>query len=254
MGFSFKQFHIDDDKCGMPVSTDGVLLGAWAPLNPAQHILDIGAGSGLLTLMAAQRTQTNSNPQSLITAIEIDDDACIDCQTNTNASPWCDRINLLKGDIRQLLESEQKDNPQQSLIGRFDHIICNPPYFETGPKSSQNARAQARHTQSLSFAQLQSCISQLLSPQGLASLILPIVEAKRFILLLDNHGLTLLHNTKVSTVEGKAPSRNLLLIGHNTPIVQNITPPLANSLSIRNKQGHYTQQMIELTRDFYLKI
>ena len=94
MPFTFKQFHIDDNRCGMPVSTDGVLLGAWAPLSQAQTILDIGAGSGLLSLMAAQRSQAK------ITAIELDDQAALDCQHNFNASAWSDRLELICCDIQ----------------------------------------------------------------------------------------------------------------------------------------------------------
>lgn len=113
MPFSFKQFHIDDSQCGMPVSTDGVLLGAWAPLIAADTVLDIGAGSGLLSLMVAQRSQAK------ITAIELDHGAAIDCQYNFNQSPWTKRLTLIPCSIQQYCAS--------TVTPRFDHIICNPP-------------------------------------------------------------------------------------------------------------------------------
>lgn len=238
----------------MPVSTDGVLLGAWAPLNHARRILDIGAGSGLLSLMAAQRTQNNHGSQSLIHAIEIDTSACEDCRQNFNASPWHNRLSLINGDIKSLIKTGSHEEKACLPLAYYDHIVCNPPYFETGPKASQATRAQARHTQTLKFSELQTCIAKLLNQEGVASLVLPMVEAEKFISLLESQNLMLLHSTQVSTVEGKAPSRCLMLIGHNTPIPVNLTTSLTDSLSIRNQQGHYTQQMIELTQDFYLKI
>lgn len=123
MPFTFKQFHVDDSHCGMPVSTDGVLLGAWAPLTQAKTILDIGAGSGLLSLMAAQRSE------AVIQALEIDPLAAQDCQHNIDQSPWSDRITLIQADLLQWYPLAQTQAQTQ-----FDHILCNPPYFDNGPQ------------------------------------------------------------------------------------------------------------------------
>ena len=119
MPFTFKLFHVDDSRCGMPVSTDGVLLGAWAPLVQAKTILDIGAGSGLLSLMAAQRSLAK------ITAIELDTDAALDCQQNFNASTWPERLEVICCDIQTY--SQTCNRAEQGK--QFEHIICNPPYF-----------------------------------------------------------------------------------------------------------------------------
>ncbi|MCE9677786.1 methyltransferase [Shewanella sp. AS1] len=237
MPFSFKQFHIQDSHCGMPVSTDGVVLGAWAPLTRANHILDIGAGSGLLSLMAAQRSRAK------ITAIEIDAGAALDCQANMDASPWRDRMVLIHQSVTRWSEATAQ---------RFDHILCNPPYFANGPQSQKTTRAQARHTSSLDFQALLDCIQRLLLPNGQASLILPSVSLIEFIALLPRHSLSLEALLDVSSVEGKQAHRHLLLIGHITEETQ--TAPLRQSLTIRTKQGQYTQAMIDLTRDFYLKL
>lgn len=94
MAFTFKQFHIDDLNCGMPVSTDGVILGAWSPLSQAQQILDIGAGSGLLSLMAAQRSLGR------ITAVELEEKAAAACLYNMVQSPWADRLSVIHCDIQ----------------------------------------------------------------------------------------------------------------------------------------------------------
>ncbi|QYJ85577.1 methyltransferase [Shewanella mesophila] len=236
MPFSFKQFHIDDSHCGMPVSTDGVLLGAWAPLPDAESILDIGAGSGLLSLMAAQRSAAK------VTAIEIDTHAAMDCLYNINQSPWRDRIALTTQCVTQWLKTASE---------QYDHIICNPPYFDNGPQSNDQRRAQARHTDSLSFKMLLSTIKRLLSQDGKASLILPQPSLSRFVSLLDDYGLTLVEQVDVTSVEGKPPQRHLLLLSHRPAQPSQVK---VSQLTIRTRFGEYTQEMIELTRAFYLKM
>ncbi|GIU47399.1 tRNA1(Val) (adenine(37)-N6)-methyltransferase [Shewanella algidipiscicola] len=239
MPFSFKQFHIDDSHCGMPVSTDGVLLGAWAPLTEASKILDIGAGSGLLSLMAAQRSK------GIITAIELDHDAAIDCSNNIDTSPWASRITLVPQCINQWLSQ-----PTQPSL--FDHIVCNPPYFDNGPQAATERRALARHTQSLSFQQLLEAIKTLLHPEGRASLILPTQSLKAFLSQLSAHQLTLIKRVDVASIEGKIPHRHLLLLGHQEPIAPHSDKP--ESLCIRDRSGKYTQEMVALTKAFYLKL
>ncbi|WOT06936.1 tRNA1(Val) (adenine(37)-N6)-methyltransferase [Shewanella youngdeokensis] len=242
MSFSFKQFHITDTRCGMPVSTDGVLLGAWAPLTHAKSVLDIGAGSGLLSLMAAQRCPAD------ITAIELDESAALDCQHNFNHSPWAERLSLFTGAV------------QQYSLGftsaKFDHIICNPPYFDNGPQSSSKLRATARHTDSLGFSELLHAIKQLLNQTGLASLILPSVEARQLLSQLQQHQLSCQHMVAVASVEGKEPNRKLLLLSHensvNTLCFEDVKS--ASTLAIRKQNGQYTDEFIQLTHSFYLKL
>ncbi|MCL2913559.1 methyltransferase [Shewanella corallii] len=232
MPFTFKQFHIDDQGCGMPVSTDAVVLGAWAPLTQAKQILDIGAGSGLLSLMAAQRSTAH------ITAVEIDDAAIQACQRNIDASPWADRISLIAGDISEIATKQSQ---------RFDHIICNPPYFETGPQSDKTGRATARHTDKLTFAALTRAFDGLLSEQGKITLIMPIESLAAWNKALEQTPqLTLLHQCDVVSVRGKVAKRVLLLLGRNR------ATPVQSQLVLREPNNSYSQEMIALTRDFYL--
>ncbi|MCL1052084.1 methyltransferase [Shewanella abyssi] len=242
MPFSFKQFHIDDSRCGMPVSTDAVLLGAWAPLTNAKTILDIGAGSGLLSLMAAQRSQAQ------ITAIELDQSAALDCQYNFNQSPWSASLTLLTSSIQQYCITAVKQS--------FDHIICNPPYFDNGPQSSSSLRATARHCDSLSFDELLRAISYLLCPAGKASLILPTTAAAQLLSQLDQHSLACEHAVAVSSVEGKSPNRQLLLLNKtddtNTLLDQKLDS--VSTLAIRQTDGQYTDKLAQLTKSFYLKL
>ncbi|MDB2386346.1 methyltransferase [Shewanella sp.] len=236
MPFSFKQFHIDDRRCGMPVSTDGVLLGAWAPLTDSRRILDIGAGSGLLSLMAAQRSP------AVITAVELDPNAVLDCQHNFSLSPWSDRLTVLSSAIQEYCHAKQKH--------RFDHIICNPPYFDNGPQSSCALRAAARHTDSLGFNELLSAIAFLLHPNGQASLILPSAAAAQLLPLLAQFKLRCCHRVKVSSVQGKPPKRELLLIDAQTAQAACVSETLA----IRSADGRYTEAFTQLSQHFYLKL
>jgi len=236
MPFSFQQFHIDDLDCGMPVSTDGVLLGAWAQLPSSGRILDIGAGSGLLSLMAAQSCRAQ------VLAIEIDAAAARACRNNFSASPWHDRLTLLEADMRQL-------DPQQSpLAGGFDHILCNPPYFESGPQSQKPGRAQARHSDSLSFAELLHIIAKLLRPDSRASLVIPTQAEASLLQAAKQNGLNLSRRTLVSSTPGKAANRLLLELS------QGAQPLEQHTLCLRNQEGHYSPEMVALTRDFYLKL
>ena len=118
MSFTFKQFHVDDSRCAMKVGTDGVLLGAWADVSQARRILDIGCGSGLLSLMAAQR-----QPAAHITAIELDAAAVLDAHENIRRSPFSHRISVVQANV-----VEWAVNPVQQR--KFDCIISNPPYYE----------------------------------------------------------------------------------------------------------------------------
>ncbi|MEL4401488.1 methyltransferase [Shewanella algae] len=243
MAFSFKAFHIEDYGCGMPVSTDGVLLGAWAPLTGAKRVLDIGAGSGLLSLMAAQRSEAE------ILAVELDSSAAHASSANFKASPWASRLALYQGSIQAYCD-------EHALIDSvlFDHILCNPPYFETGPRSDDPKRAIARHTEHLSFDELCVAIKQLLKPQGQASLILPVQSLDRFVCAAIKAGLRLAARVSVSSTPQKPSSRELLLLEHAKEGEAVAAPKAHPFLYIREADGRYSEAMAQLTRDFYLKL
>lgn len=236
MAFTFKQFHINDLNCGMAVSTDGVILGAWAPLTKAQRVLDIGAGSGLLSLMAAQRSQAN------IVSVELDNQAALACQYNIDHSPWAARLTLIEADIQSVAELAKYQ-------GYFDQIICNPPYFEHGPQAQNSQRAMARHTDNLSFTQLIASIELCLSAQGQASVILPTLSLPRFKVAVALSGLFVQQQLDIQTVKSKVASRVIVLLGKQE--TENV---VRHELVIRDANGRYTPEMVQLTQDFYLKL
>ena len=130
--FRFKQFVIDQSRAAMKVGTDGVLLGAWCALRgDEQDILDVGCGSGLIALMAAQRTRDAG-----IVGIDIDHDSCMQAEENVARSPWAGRVHIAEISLQDFASA----TPQ-----RFDHIVSNPPFFLSSLRSPDRARCNARH-------------------------------------------------------------------------------------------------------------
>ncbi len=215
----------------MAVSTDGILLGAWAKLTDDGSILDIGTGTGLLALMCAQRTET-----SHITAIDLDSEAITAARKNVEQSPWANRIEVHQADIQTY-----------SSPHTFEHIVCNPPYFNSGETSNRQARAMARHTHSLSHQALLSTCQRLLNSCGCASFILPNAEGKAFIEMAQQQGWYVERLCFVNTTERK-PAYRLLFT-----LVKNPCTTAQSHLTIHQNAG-YSAEFIRLTRDFYLKM
>ncbi len=147
-GFTFKQFHVAHDRCAMKVGTDGILLGAWAPVTNARRILDIGSGSGLIALMLAQRSPADCR----IDAVELDSNAARQARENAAASPWHERVTVIESAI------------QTYQAAPYDLIVSNPPYFVAGQSFRDPARALARHTGGLDSRDLLAACDRLLAP------------------------------------------------------------------------------------------
>lgn len=229
--FDFKQFKIHGGYSGMPVSTDGVMLGAWIDLYNVSTLLDIGTGTGLLSLMCVQRSQAVA-----IEAIDIDHHALEAAQHNFVQSPWSSRLTLHRGDALGY-----------PFEGKFDAIICNPPYFNSGEQANNASRATARHTDTLSHQALIARCQQLLKPDGKASLVLPDVEGQQFIQLAQANGLHLSRLCQVRPTEKKAINRLLIELAKQPADTAN------EAITIHASDG-YSAEFIQLTKDFYLKM
>jgi len=229
--FDFKQFTIYGGYSGMPVSTDGVLLGAWIDLKSSAYLLDIGTGTGLLSLMCAQR-----NSSLIIEAIDIDSHAIEAAQVNFSRSSWQKRLTLRQGDVLQHKFTQQ-----------FDRIICNPPYFNSGEQACNAARATARHTDTLTHEALLSRCKQLLTNKGKASFVLPKPEGEQFIQLAKTQDWHVSRLCQIKTTEHKEVSRLLI------ELTKFPTDTLSESLTIRTNLG-YSDAFIKMTKDFYLKM
>jgi tRNA1Val (adenine37-N6)-methyltransferase len=230
--FQFKQFKIHQDKTAMKVGTDGVLLGAWADCEEATHILDIGTGTGLISLMLAQK-----NKSAQITAIEIDKDAARQAMQNVNESSWQERITVIQTSLQDF-----------DSIEKFDLVISNPPFFNNTFKAETDARNKARQTDSLSFDTLLARTASLLAKNGKASFILPFSEKENFIDLAKEQQLFL---NKILYVKGNIKTeikRILVALSFlETPIEE-------ETISIEISRHNYTQEYIELVQDFYFKM
>jgi len=230
--FTFKQFSIRHDRCAMKVGTDGVLLGAWTDLHHSRHILDIGTGTGLIALMLAQR-----NNECQITAIDIDTEAVGQATDNIQNSPWKDRVVAICQDICTYQAN-----------GMFDTIVSNPPYFIDSMKSPDNQRTTARHTDSLDANRLLEKVSELLTPEGQFSIILPADQTKNLILIANQNGLYPSRCTQVITRPGLSPKRVLM------EFRKTHQEYLQDELIIELDRHVYSQEYIALTKEFYLKL
>lgn len=230
--FSFKQFTIRHDRCAMKVGTDGVLLGAWTDIRHSRRILDIGTGTGLISLMLAQR-----QADATITAIDIDAEAVNQAQENIQDSPWKERITAVLQDLKTYWPQEL-----------FDTIVSNPPYFIDSLKCPDSQRNTARHTDTLDMHTLLYQTSLLLTPEGRFSIVLPAEQTNTLIEAAGRVGLYPSRHTAVITRPGLAPKRTLMEFTRQKEAFP------TEELVIELERHVYSEAYIALTKDFYLKM
>ena len=231
--FQFKQFTIHQQHCGMKVGTDGTLLGAWAKASEgACSILDIGTGTGLIALMMAQRY-----PQAKVTAIDIDDGAVRQAKDNVSASPFANRINVIKADVLLFKEEE-----------KYDSIVCNPPFFEDSLTSPNPQRTEARHTVSLGYSQLMEAAFRLLKDDGRFSVIIPSDCRARLESEAHLRGFFFSRVCSVQTTPSKAPKRYMMELTKHPVNETDTTNGILESLPQARSDWYR-----ELTKEFYIK-
>ncbi|WP_405575225.1 tRNA1(Val) (adenine(37)-N6)-methyltransferase [Winogradskyella sp. Asnod2-B02-A] len=233
--FKFKEFSVNQDQCAMKIGTDGVLLGAWTSveLNPFS-VLDIGAGTGVLSLMIAQRSYAEN-----IEALEIDADAYEQCSENFENSPWADRLFCYHASLLEFVEE---------IDDKFDIIICNPPFYSENYKTENTSRDLARFNDAMPFEHLIFAVANLLSKDGLFSVVIPVKEERKFIELASKSGL---FPNRILHVKGNPDSeikRSLLEFSFTESTTK------TSQLVIETERHQYTEDYINLTKDFYLKM
>ena len=220
----------------MKVGTDGVLVGAGAPIaSPIYSILDIGAGTGLIALMLAQRSNAEQ-----IDAIEIDDDAYLQCVENFDQSPWTERLFCYHAGLDELIEDPEDE---------YDLIVCNPPFYSEDYKTQDESRNTARFQDSLPFEELLEAADLLLSENGILALIIPFKEEENFIKIAKDFELYLLKITRVKGTPETEIKRSLMAFSRD----ENSSPAI-DELTIEISRHNYTEEYKELTKDFYLKM
>lgn len=234
--FQFKKFSVNQDKCAMKIGTDSVLLGAWCPIeNNPFSVLDIGAGTGILSLMLAQRINAEQ-----IDALEIDDDAYEQCVENFENTPWSDRLFCFHAGLDEFV-----DEPEDE----YDLIISNPPFYAEDYKTDNSQRDLARFQEAMPFEELIDAAQLLLSENGIFAVIIPYKEEERFIELCTQVELYPIKVTRVKGSQTTPIVRSLLAFKrYELPVLE------AEELVIEISRHHYTDEYIELTKDFYLKM
>lgn len=233
--FQFKQFTVQQDKCAMKVGTDGVLLGAWTPVdhNPFS-ILDIGAGTGLIALMLAQRCHAEQ-----IDGLEIDADAHEQAVDNFENSPWGDRLFCYHASLDEFMEEPEDE---------YDLIVSNPPFYTDGYFSGDEQRDMARHNNSLPFEDLIQASEILLSEIGVLAVVIPFKEEEKFMALAKEEQLYPFKITRVKGTPETEIKRSLIALSR---LEKEIT---TDELIIETARHKYTDEYISLTKDFYLKM
>lgn len=220
----------------MKIGTDAVLLGAWCPIdNNPKSILDVGAGTGILALMLAQRTNADQ-----IDALEIDEEAYEQCVENFENSPWADKLFCYHAALDEFV-----DDPEDE----YDLIISNPPFYSEDFKTADEQRDLARFQDAMPFEDLIEAADLLLSENGTFTVVIPYKEEERFIDLCAEYEL---YAVKATRVKGS----------HKTPIVRSLlafrryelSVLTADELVIEINRHEYTDDYINLTQDFYLKM
>ena len=230
--FQFKQFSIHQENCAMKVTEIACIQGAYTPIaTSAKSILDIGSGTGLLSLMLAQRF-----PQIEIDALEIDEKSFIQGEENIQASPFSSQINCLHADVTQHLFTK-----------KYDFIIVNPPFFENQLKSPNVIKNKAWHSTELTLEKLIGVIKNNLSQSGACSILLPIERKNELEHFISTHNLFLNQYLLIQ------PNENLQVKYFIAILSFQKTDLHIDNLIIKEK-GVYTDRTNTLFRNFYLKL
>lgn len=230
--FQFKQFKIEQGSCAMKVSTDACIQGAWTPITQQVHrVLDIGTGTGLLSLMLAQRATDIQ-----VDAVELDANAAIQAVDNVSVSPWSSRVSVYQADIKNYAAEEQ-----------YDMIIVNPPFFQNDLKGEQASRNMARHNDSLSYEDLFSVLEKWQHEEGYSSVLLPTSEFEQWEQLLNSKGWSVFSKLLIKPRATRPYNRVVGLCKKGA--LSNAT----EELCIYGEEG-YTERFKELLKPFYLHL
>ena len=230
--FKFKKFIINQNNCAMKVGTDGVLIGAWSDCKNATKILDIGTGTGLISLMMAQRSN------AVIDSVEIDKNSFFQAKENILNSNWKNRINIFNISFQ---------NFKKNKSNIYDLIVTNPPYFINSQKANTVERTNARHNNLLPHSELLAGADRLLTENGLFCLILPIEQIENFIKLANEYNLFCTKLLKVKPKAEKDPKRALIEFRREKNKYEEQTLIIE-----KDKRHDYTEQYKNLIKNFYL--
>ncbi|WP_295128539.1 methyltransferase [uncultured Chitinophaga sp.] len=231
--FQFKQFTVQQQRAAMRVCTDACIQGAFTAMyireQPVSRILDIGAGTGLLSLMLAQQTP------AFIDAIELDADAFAQAEENFATSPWADRLQVIHADVRAFRAEEP-----------YEFIITNPPFYENALKSFNTSRNAAMHATELDFEALVKAIDDNLAEDGKFSVLLPYSQFDKFEELAEDKGFAMEHRLDVQQTPKHGFFRTIAIFTREEVTTH------TDTLRIYDANHQYTPDFTHLLKDYYL--
>ena len=227
--FRFQQFEINQANCGMRISEDAVCFGAWCELPINARVLDIGAGTGLLSLMLSQRF-----PDVLIEGIELDPKAAKSCRENFENSPFSERLSVVQGDVKE------------ASAKKYGAVVCNPPFFHEGSRSNDAQRDLARNSESLSFDVLAELIHTKFEAEE-AFFIVPVDREQEMINLMVSHEYQLSRRTHIIAKANKEAHRSMLHFSKTSGEL------IQDEILMRSADNSYTASYNEMCRGFYLR-
>lgn len=232
--FKFKQFDVSHHRSSMKVGVDAVILGAWADISAAETILDVGCGCGVIALMCAQRNQN-----ARIKAIDIHNDSVIETAENFSNSPW-----------ERRLDCENIDFGALSLIekAKYDYIISNPPYFDSGIENPDSVREKARHQGNLSPEIILRNGKNMLSERGKIGMVIPIEQLDSIKTIAADLNMSIYRIMLMRGREGKELKRAFIEFCLNP-----LNNPQMSYICIETEEGNFTEEYRALCRDFYYK-
>ena len=257
--FQCKQFIVHQQHTSMKVCTDACLFGAWVSqksmVQNAINIVDIGTGTGLLSLMVAQVTE---NSKASITAIEIEAQAAAEANSNFNISKWSDRLKLVNDSIQNFTASISKDdlviNELNNNKQLFDIVISNPPFYEGDLKSPDPNKNKAAHSTELPWNILVENVTSLLNNNGSFFVLVPTLRAYTMQKLAETHQLQLEEEVLVYNDAKHLPFRSFLHFTKVKPVIDKEISVLRNKIVIKNADNTYSTEFTELLKDYYLHL
>ncbi len=253
--FRFKKFSVSQENCAMKICTDACIFGSYIDISESKSILDIGTGTGLLSLMLAQRTANNlpnSGKETNITAIEIEKNAFLTAKSNFENSIYGNRLHAIHSSIQDF---------SKTSFSTFDHIISNPPFFLHQSKTKNNSKNIALHSEALSFDDLLNSIDKLLSKDGKCDILLPAYEMTVFRKKAENYNLFPQKKLNIYTRKEQEVFRIITRFERkNTKEYKGEKKITESNLIIYKSKTEkdidlnrgYTEEFIEYLRDFYI--
>lgn len=231
--FHFQTFSLNHHRSTMKVGTDAVLLGIWTELTGVKSVLDVGAGCGIISLLLASRKTLAAD------AVELDRDSFEEASRNFAESPFSDRLRIFHSDFNDFVPPENK---------KYDLIVSNPPFFINDLQSKDPKKSLARHTQSMTYEQLVNGAVRLLNPEGKISVVLPYRESRFFLQVVQDAGFFVEKKMLIFPMLGKEPNRINLLFARQPADEQ------TEMFTIRDEDGKFTSQYVDLVKDFYVSV